>query len=110
MNRPRMQTLKHRRMTKIQNFTVEEVNGELILHKDGNIQPCAFRMPTMLPHPTIQGQAIIQQPACGTNCQLFTLHEEKAVLHCAGQHAVFLQKGKEKSGIKPSAGHLIVLP
>jgi hypothetical protein len=97
-------------MTKIQNFTVEEVGGELILHKDGNIQPCAFRMPTMLPHPTIQGQAIIQQPACGTGCQMFTLHEEKAVLNCAGQHAVFLQKGKEKSGINPPGGHLIVLP
>ncbi len=91
-----MQTLKHRRMTKIQNFTIKEVAKELILHKDGNIQCCAFSMPTMLPHPTIQGQAIIQQPACGTNCQLFTLHEEKVVLHCAGQHEVFLQKDKKK--------------
>jgi hypothetical protein len=57
-------------------FTLtSEKNGNgsesLVLRKNGNICSCPFRNPTILPHPSIQGQMIIQNPICSDLCQFF---------------------------------------
>jgi hypothetical protein len=57
-------------------FTLtSEKNGNgsesLVLRKNGIICSCPFRNPTILPHPSIQGQMIIQNPICSDGCQFF---------------------------------------
>jgi hypothetical protein len=84
-------------MTNIQKFTVKQINGDFILHKNDSPMPCAYRMPVMLPHPQLSNQAIIQSPLCGTNCQLFSLQNDIATFHCCN-HSILLEKGTKKDG------------
>lgn len=50
-------------------YQLKEVNGVLTLHTEsGNIVECIMVGPTLLPHPNIAGQVIIQQRACSNNC------------------------------------------
>lgn len=95
--------------TNIANFEISEINGDLILTKNGQPQPCAYVPPVLLPHPNIQGQAIIHTKACGTNCQLFETSDNVVKLHCA-KFEFFLQKGEKKSGINPSGGLQLIKP
>ena len=91
----------------LQNFAIQEQNEHLVLSNNGQIQSCAYVPPVLLPHPSLQGQAIIHTKACGTNCQLFEVSDNIATLHCC-KREIFLQKNTEKSGINPAGGlHLI---
>jgi hypothetical protein len=95
--------------TKIANFEIGEINGELILTRNGQPQPCAFVPPVLLPHPSLQAQAVIHTKACGTNCQFFETSDNIVKLHCS-KHEFFLQKDKEKSGINPAGGFQLIQP
>ena len=93
----------------IRNFAIEEQNGHLVLTNNGQPQPCAFVPPVLLPHPSLQAQAVIHTKACGTNCQLFEVSDEIATLHCS-KLELFLQKETEKSGINPAGGLQLIQP
>jgi len=84
-------------MTNLRNFTVKQINEDLILHRNEIPVSCAYRMPVVLPHPQFANQAIIQNPLCGTNCHLFNVQDDVATLHCA-KHEILLQKGTQKDG------------
>jgi len=84
-------------MTNLRNFHVKQINNDLILHRDETPVSCAYRMPVVLPHPQIANQAIIQTPACGTNCHLFDIQDDVVTLNCC-QHEILLQKGTQKDG------------
>jgi len=84
-------------MTNLRNFTVKQINEDLILHRNEIPVSCAYRMPVVLPHPQFANQAIIQSPACGTNCQLFDIQDDVITLHCS-KHSILLQKGTQKDG------------
>ncbi len=86
-------------MANLRNFTVKQINSDLILHKDDYPVSCAYRMPVVLPHPQLANQAIIQTPACGTNCHLFDVQDDVATLHCC-HHEILLQKGIQKDGTR----------
>lgn len=62
--------------TKIQNkFTIKKVGNIQALHINGQLANCAYRMPVMLPHPTLQGQIQIHSPICGDCCQFFNIRK-----------------------------------
>ena len=71
--------------TNVNKFTLtREKNGygkePLVLRKNGNICSCPFRNPTILPHPSIQGQMMLQNPICSDLCQFFNLLEGSLTL------------------------------
>lgn len=86
-------------MTNLRNFNVKQINNDLILHRDETPVSCAYRMPVVLPHPQFANQAIIQTPACGTNCHLFDIQDDVVTLNCC-QHKILLQKGTQKDGTR----------
>lgn len=58
--------------TKINTFLdIAEINGVLTLTKFGQPCECPFRNPVILPHPQINGQAVVVQPQCNERCQFF---------------------------------------
>ncbi len=102
-------------------FTLtSEKNGSgsesLVLRKNGNICSCPFRNPTILPHPSIQGQMIIQNPICSDGCQFFEIKEENPVgavidLSCS-QKPVFIaliEKEKKSDHSRPQDTKLFTL-
>lgn len=93
----------------IRKYAIEEQNGYLVLTNNGHSQPCAFVPPVLLPHPSLQAQAVIHTKACGTNCHLFEVSDEIATLHCC-KLEIFLQKDTEKSGINPAGGFQLIQP
>jgi hypothetical protein len=86
-------------MTNLRNFTVKQINADMILHRDEMPITCAYRMPVVLPHPQLANQAIIQNPLCGTNCHLFEVQDDIATMHCC-KHSILLQKGTQKDGTR----------
>ena len=56
-------------------YSVKKIGAFNVLHINDQAASCAYRMPAMLPHPTIQGQIQIHTPVCGDNCQFFNLKE-----------------------------------
>jgi len=102
-------------------FTLtSEKNGNgsesYVLRKNGNICSCPFRNPTILPHPSIQGQMIIQNPICSDGCQFFEIKEENPVgavidLSCS-QKPVFIaliEKEKKSDHSRPQDTKLFTL-
>lgn len=98
-------------------FTLtSEKNGNgsesYVLRKNGNICSCPFRNPTILPHPSIQGQMIIQNPICSDGCQFFDIEEsEKAIfLKCSGTYIeVLIEKEKKSDHSRPQDTKLFTL-
>lgn len=109
--------------TKVNKFSLtSEKNGNgsesLVLRKNGNICSCSFRNPTILPHPTIQGQMIIQNPICSDLCQFFTYllkeeSEEKAILNlsCSNlpEFEVLIEKEKKSDHSRPQDTKILSL-
>lgn len=105
------------------NFTLtSEKNGNgtesLVLRKKGNICSCPFRNPTILPHPTIQGQIIIQNPICSDLCQFFTYllkeeTKEKAILKLSCSNIqideVLIEKEKKSDHSRPQDTKILTL-
>lgn len=67
-----------------------------VLYKNGKLCQCPFRIPAVLPHPTLQGQAIINNPICSSQCQFFDLQGNQLNLLCS-DFTNFVEK-QEKSG------------
>jgi hypothetical protein len=67
-------------LTKFTLTSEKNTNGPeyLVLRKNGNICSCPFRNPTILPHPSIQGQIIFQNPICSDGCQFFEIIDRSA--------------------------------
>lgn len=97
-----------------------EKNGNgsesLVLRKNGNVCSCSFRNPTVLPHPTIQGQMIIQNPICSDLCQFFTIKEENpvgAVISLCCSHKTdfiaLIEKEKKSDNTSPKGTNLLIL-
>ena len=85
-------------------FTLtSEKNGNglesLVLRKNGNICSCPFRNPTILPHPSIQGQMIIQNPICSDGCQFFEMDAIEGIvfLSCTPHSFKVLIEKEKKS-------------
>jgi hypothetical protein len=66
-------------MTKIEKketlnkWQIKNINNLHVLHHYDTPVHCIYRMPVMLPHPTISGQGIINSPICASNCPMFDL-------------------------------------
>jgi len=96
-------------------FTLtSEKNGNgsesLVLRKNGNICSCPFRNPTILPHPSIQGQMIIQNPICSDLCQFFEIIRDKAFLACTPYtFEVLIEKEKKSDNSRPQDTKLFTL-
>jgi hypothetical protein len=54
-------------------FTIKVVNNSNVLFNDHGMVPCIYKNPTVLPHPQIAGQVIINNPACSDHCPMFNL-------------------------------------
>jgi hypothetical protein len=54
-------------------FTIKVVNNSNVLFNDHGMVPCIYKNPTVLPHPQIAGQVIINNPACCDHCPMFNL-------------------------------------
>lgn len=71
-----------------------------ILKKNSTVCQCAFRQPTILPHPTLQGQAILNNPICTSSCMFFNLQGNQLNLLCADfTEMVEIEKDKPKNDI-----------
>jgi len=98
-------------------FTLtSEKNGNrsdsLVLRKNGNICSCPFRNPTILPHPSIQGQMIIQNPICSDLCQFFINDAVKGIvfLSCSPHSfEVLIEKEKKSDHSRPQDTKIITL-
>ena len=93
-----------------------EKNGNgsesLVLRKNGNVCSCVFRSPTVLPHPTIQGQMIIQNPICSDLCQFFDYDEKENVVYTSCTSTPFpvlIEKEKKSDHIRPEGSNLFKL-
>ncbi len=103
--------------TKVHKFTLtSEKNGNgtetLILRKNGNICSCPFRNPTVLPHPSIQGQMVIQNPVCSDGCQFFDIDESESLvfLSCTNTpFQVLIEKEKKSDYSHPQDTKLFTL-
>ena len=73
-----------------------------VLYKNEAVCTCPFRVTTILPHPTLQGQAIINNPICSSQCQFFDLTENKLSLLCS-KFSTFVEKN-QKSAPNHSGG------
>ena len=98
------------------NFTLtSEKNGNgtesLVLRKNGNICSCPFRNPTILPHPSIQGQMIIQNPICSDLCQFFDIISETEInLVCSNtSFEVLIEKEKKSDYSRPQDTKILTL-
>ena len=98
-------------------FTLtSEKNGNgsesLILRKDGNICSCPFRNPTILPHPSIQGQMVIQNPICSDGCQFFDIDEAENLVFLSCTNTPFpilIEKEKKSDHSRPQDTKLFTL-
>ena len=104
-------------------FTLtSEKNGNgsesLVLRKNGNVCSCPFRNPTILPHPSIQGQMIIQNPICSDLCQFFGINEKKTceigeviTLSCSQklEFIALIEKEKKSDNSRPQDTNLLKL-
>ena len=54
-------------------FNIRTVNKANVLFCEDQPVPCIYKSPTVLPHPQIAGQAIINNPACTDQCPMFNL-------------------------------------
>ena len=85
-------------MAKIEKITapnkwqIKNINNLHVLHHFDSPVQCIHRMPVMLPHPTISGQAIINSPVCASNCPMFDLKENglfsQLEFKCANNHKI----------------------
>jgi hypothetical protein len=73
-------------------------NTTYFLKKNGMICFCPFRQKTILPHPTLQNQIVIENPACTNACQFFNLQGNQLNLLCADfTEMVEIEETKQKS-------------
>jgi len=98
------------------NFSLtSEKNGNgsesLVLRKNGNVCSCPFRNPTILPHPSIQGQMVIQNPICSDLCQFFEIVSETEITLLCSQTSfeVLIEKEKKSDHIRPKDTNIISL-
>ena len=54
-------------------FNIRVINNENTLFCDNDPVYCIYKLPTVLPHPQIQGQAVIIAPYCSDKCPMFNL-------------------------------------
>jgi hypothetical protein len=54
-------------------WTIKNINKLDVLHYFDAPVDCIYRIPVMLPHPSISGQAVITRPICASNCPMFDL-------------------------------------
>jgi len=103
--------------TKVAKFTLtSEKNGSgtetNILRKNGNICSCPFRNPVILPHPSIQGQMVIQNPVCSDGCQFFDIDKTENLVFLSCTNTPFpllIEKEKKSDNTSPKDSNLIIL-
>ena len=54
-------------------FNIRKAGTTNILYCNDNPVECIYKIPVMLPHPQISGQAVIKAPICSDNCPMFEL-------------------------------------
>lgn len=73
-------------------WQIKNINNLHVLHHFENPVQCVHRMPVMLPHPSISGQAVINSPVCASNCPMFDLKENglfnQLEFKCANGHKI----------------------
>jgi hypothetical protein len=84
----------------------------MILQKNGDACSCPFRNPVLLPHPTISGQLVINNPICSSACQFFDFDEVESLvfLSCSDTpFPVLLEKEKKSDNSHPQDTKIITL-
>ena len=69
-------------------WQIKKIGESFALHKKDAVVQCIYKSPVVLPHPTISGQAIIQNPICCDNCPMFEYSGAlfgSLTLHCTGR-------------------------
>ena len=54
-------------------FNIRSLQNANTLFCDDKPVECIYKVPTLLPHPQIQGQAVIVTPYCSDRCPMFNL-------------------------------------
>lgn len=54
-------------------FNIRLSNKTNVLYIDDQPVQCIYKVQTVLPHPQIQGQAVIVNPVCSDQCPMFNL-------------------------------------
>jgi hypothetical protein len=54
-------------------FNIRSIQNANTLFCDDQPVPCIYKVPTVLPHPQIQGTAVITMPYCSDQCPMFNL-------------------------------------
>lgn len=54
-------------------WQIKNINKLDVLHYYDEPVDCIYKIPVMLPHPSIVGQAVISRPICASNCAMFDL-------------------------------------
>lgn len=72
----------------VSEWQIKKIGTSKALHKKDAIVQCIYKSPVVLPHPTITGQAIVQNPICCDNCPMFEYNGNlfgSVKLHCTGR-------------------------
>jgi hypothetical protein len=94
--------------TNIDQFSISTENDILILKKNEHHCSCPFRNPTILPHPTIQGQMVINNPLCTSRCQFFKLEDDVLFLSCS-KSSILIEKEKKSDHSRPQDTKILSL-
>ena len=65
-------------------FTTKKNGAIDVLMLNDSPAPCPFRNPFIMPHPQIQGQAVLNVPTCDSSCIFFKANEKEVVVQCKG--------------------------
>lgn len=98
--------------TKIQKYSIALDADRMILKKNEAACSCPFRNPVLLPHPTLSGQLVINNPICSSACQFFDFDEAESLvfLSCTNTpFPVLLEKIKKSDNSRPQDSKIITL-
>jgi hypothetical protein len=107
--------------TKLQKYSIALDADRMILQKNGAACSCPFRNPVLLPHPTLSGQLVINNPICSSACQFFdfeatyyvnsTIEKGTLELSCSSKKLdeVLIEKEKKSDNSRPQDSKIITL-
>ena len=106
--------------TKLQKYSIAIEADRMILQKNGTACSCPFRNPVLLPHPTLSGQLVINNPICSSACQFFDVEitkyinstplEGELLLSCSNtKFEVLIEKEKKSDNSRPQDSKIITL-
>jgi hypothetical protein len=98
--------------TKLQKYSIAIEADRMILEKNGIACSCPFRNPVLLPHPSLAGQVVMNNPICSSACQFFDFDEAESLvfLSCTNTpFPVLIEKEKKSDNSRPQDSKIITL-